>query len=53
MLKEEAAKGTLDRSKYMESTAQAVPRLSGCHVSILKHPDLLPEIERTFSRCGA
>jgi len=52
-LKHEAAKGTLDRSKYMELTAQAVPRLSGCHVSILEHPDLLPEIERTFSRCGA
>lgn len=52
-LGEEAAKGNLDRAKYMELTAEAVPRLSGCHVSILEHPDLLPEIERTFVRCGA
>lgn len=52
-LQQEAAKGRLDRAKYMELTAQAVPRLSGCHVSILEHPGLLPEIEKTFARCSA
>ena len=51
--KKEALAGRLNRERYMEMTAQAVPRLSGCHVSILEHPDLLPEIERTFERCGA
>lgn len=52
-LKREASAGRLDRKKYLELTANAVPRLSGCHVSILEHPELLPEIERTFARCGA
>ncbi len=51
--KQEAAAGRLDRTKYMEWTARAVPRLSGCHMSILQHPDLVPEIERTFERCSA
>jgi hypothetical protein len=51
--KQEALAGRLDRAKYQELTARAVPRLSGCHVSILENPDLLPEIERTFERCSA
>lgn len=51
--KEEATSGRLDRARYLELTARAVPRFSGCHVSILEHPELLPEIERTFERCGA
>jgi len=51
-LKREASAGQLDRTKYLELTANAVPRLSGCHVSILEHAELLPEIERTFARCG-
>lgn len=52
-LKQEAREGRLDRAKYLELTAHAVPRLSGCHLSILDHPALLPEIESTFARCTA
>jgi hypothetical protein len=52
-LREKAAAGQLDRATYLEWTARAVPRLAGCHLSILDNPDLVPEIERTFDRCDA
>lgn len=46
----EAKAGTLTRERFCELTHAAVPRLPGSHVSVLEHPELWPEILKTFGR---
>lgn len=46
----EATSGRLSPDRFRALIAQAIPKLPGSHTSILRHPGLFDEIERTFSR---
>jgi hypothetical protein len=49
-LRRAAIAGELTRERFQELVASAVPKLPGSHVSVLSHPRLFEELERTFAR---
>lgn len=49
-LQAEAIAGRLSTDRFRAIISEAIPKLPGSHVSILQHPGLFDEIERTFAR---